>query len=611
MSELEFEKFKNYIEQYLVGEEQQIEIIYTGLQAAKLSNTVPAFLLRGPPGAGKTAITKLIADYFNANYVFIQATLNTTEDELIYKYIPSEQTRSGIKILYGPLPEALEKSKDKMTVLVIDEFDKTRPSTDALLLDYLQNARVSFKLDDTEKILEGNKNNLVIFLTSNDNREFSEPLLRRVIVVDFQPPNPKAVEQLLKKEFGQKIVKLLVNIYSAGLRAGLNKPVTIQELVQFAYALQIMPNASFNDLLYSFVVKNDGDIRRLAQALNNSEQEQEYEEKEIPDVAQALVQHQKEQELQEHENEQEHEQTAQEVLAHIKVPENTPINAEKITSTEERDFLATISKNFKEYSNIITTFEPEPAERPDVLGKFQVVLDETELKLTASTPLTLEEVYKLLINKTSNFEAYIEDKVYLTYEEIINIAKTEKLNFKYYTKSLIILQKNTAILRFEKIKNNYFVLRMYVNVQNTNEEKQLLGHLYSYQPSFRLTEMLNSLQWKFNEITNGKYFNSNEYKQLIEFLETTNINAKLIIEINPYLYIVTMHGKPEIRYTITNDAHDNFVKFVINRIDIVTEKTSSSDIIKTTLNKYAGTYDIPNGLQVLKQMAEEINNLIQ
>ncbi len=134
-NEYTFESFKNYVSNYVVGQENVVKLIYAGINAARRSKTIPAFLLRGPPGAGKTMITQIVAGYFNANYVFIQTTLNITEDELIYKFVPSEQTRSGVRIQYGPLPDALIKSREKITVLTIDEFDKTRPSADALLLD--------------------------------------------------------------------------------------------------------------------------------------------------------------------------------------------------------------------------------------------------------------------------------------------------------------------------------------------------------------------------------------------------------------------------------------------------------------------------------------------
>ena len=138
----EIKEFKRFLEEKegLYFSEQQLLIIYSAI-----ANRRP-LMLRGPPGTGKTEITKAIAEYLNAEYIFYQCTLGTTEDDLIYKLEPVEDTKSGIKLVLGALPEALISSQKQKTVLVLDEFDKTRPQCDALLLDYLQNYRVSARI---------------------------------------------------------------------------------------------------------------------------------------------------------------------------------------------------------------------------------------------------------------------------------------------------------------------------------------------------------------------------------------------------------------------------------------------------------------------------------
>ncbi|MCS7127641.1 MAG: MoxR family ATPase, partial [Thaumarchaeota archaeon] len=146
-------------------------------------HAVRAVLLRGPAGVGKTALTYAIAELLSADYIYYQATLSTSEDDLMYKLLPSEQTRSGVEKVLGPLPEALLRSRENVVVLVLDEYDKTRPSADALLLDFLQHARLSVRMSAEERIITGRKENLIVFLTSNDEREFSEPLFRRCVTI--------------------------------------------------------------------------------------------------------------------------------------------------------------------------------------------------------------------------------------------------------------------------------------------------------------------------------------------------------------------------------------------------------------------------------------------
>jgi len=238
-----------------------------------ISNSRKAIMLRGPAGVGKTQLTLLISRYLNAEYIYYQCTYGTDEDMLLYKYVPSEHTKSGIKITLGPVPRALLVSQKRKVVLVLDEFDKTRPSADAMLLDLLQNYRLSLYLgdNDNETIVSGNPENLVIFLTSNDMREFSEPLLRRFVVITLNPLPTSVVYEMLKKRFKENIALLLAQVYDDTLKAGLRKPATIQELIQLGEVLESGVNARLEDLIRMFIIKYDDDWAKFVQYISSRE----------------------------------------------------------------------------------------------------------------------------------------------------------------------------------------------------------------------------------------------------------------------------------------------------------------------------------------------------
>jgi len=642
MSEFTFESFKNYVSQYVVGEDDIIKLIYVGINAARRSKTLPAFLLRGPPGAGKTMITQIVADSFNAHYVFIQTTLNTTEDELIYKYIPSEQTRSGVRIQYGPLPDALIKSREKITVLTIDEFDKTRPSADALLLDYLQNARVSFRIDDKEDVIVGDKNNLIVFITSNDNREFSEPLLRRVITIDFKLPDPKDVEKLLRRHFDDdKIIKTLTTIYIAGLTTELTKPITIQELIQLGYAMTVMPDVDFNQLLLSFVVKNVEDLYKLnvsLERLNVSQIQQK--ETYLPNVVETIVKtvNNVTSPPQQTTQQQQQETTVQQLLTKIKLPVNkivqTVNNVDKVNDEIESTFNAAIDTNtFNEYSEVIKTFKPEPTDRPDVLGKFKVVLDDT-LRLTSNEPLTLNELDDIYYKM--NFEAYVEDYVYLRDpKDVIGLIKSEyaDLRFTYYTKDVIVTVDKKQdvtrfVLRLDNVKGRLYKAKIYVNKQNLSSDEQrrqinfIERLLRKYQLQNFLVSLLDNVKYSKDEIIRGDYFNSNDYKTLIDFINDTKGTVNLRAKINVakgYESTATIKqgkGECETKINVSTDAHYNYVEFRFNYLDVtryVTNKKEEESFIITNdiykiVNNYVGEYDLIDGIKMLYKMAEELKN---
>jgi len=404
------------------------------------SSARKAVLLRGPAGVGKTQLTYLIARYLDAEYVFFQCTYGTDEDMLLYKYVPTEQTKSGIKIALGPVPRALKISQRKKVVLVLDEFDKTRPSADALLLDTLQNTRVSLYLgDDNETIITGNPDNLIVFLTSNDMREFSEPLLRRLVVITLEPLPTTAVYEMLKKQFKENTALLLAQIYDDTLRAGLRKPATIQELVQLGEVLESGVNTPLQDLLRMFIIKYDDDWSKYLQYVSSREPYKFVNgNANSIDVAQYYEPPQEVQMPQPQPQSQS--QETQQLLEKIskiviKQPSNSIINEvkEEVNGTVEVTFKAPISENdFTMYTNIIRNFWPEPSDTPYIFGKFKVVKDGNEYKIVSERPLTLLEYFQLL-NNDADFEGYIEDKLILVNPTTINKILNEAHSIKYYS----------------------------------------------------------------------------------------------------------------------------------------------------------------------------------
>jgi hypothetical protein len=409
------------------------------------------FLLRGPAGVGKTQLTYLISKFLNAKYVFYQCTYGTSEDDLLYKYIPSEETKSGIKISLGPIPLALQLSKTSKVILCIDEFDKTRPSADALMLDLLQNFRVSLYLNDEEQVIEGNPENLVIFLTSNDSREFSEPLLRRVTVIYLNPlPTDKVYAILSSKfKFSEEIAILLAQIYDDTIKAGLRKPATIQELCELGEILQSNPHVNLEFLLRSIIVKYDDDWDKYLQYIKFRKpykfiiQDDSQNSKDLAEYYKPEGEISLQEQDQQKSNDFNLNQVLEEIKSKFKVPApSVDFIPEEIENPKEV-YMLLEDKDKDAYTLVIKSFKPRPSDVPDEFDKFKVYFDDGKVFITASNPFTVDQLIKLYkslrdLKKSMSGEFYAEDVYRLVnidkiYSKLIESAS----RIHYYTNKCI------------------------------------------------------------------------------------------------------------------------------------------------------------------------------
>ncbi|MCZ6531360.1 MAG: AAA family ATPase [SAR324 cluster bacterium] len=221
----------------------------------------PGSFLTGPAGAGKTFLAEAVAQVQGRNTFFFQAFPGCRKEELFQTILPDADQPSGFRTLAGVLPQAAQASQHGATALILDEWDKTHPSTDAFLLDFLQTGRISVPGSQ----VRARQENLVVFVTLNDERELSEPLLRRLPLIELRPPPAALVVQALQDTHADhRFLRAAVTLYRRSLLVNLSKPVTIQELRQLLDAIsQQGPEADWNRLVFQFVTKNWDDHELL------------------------------------------------------------------------------------------------------------------------------------------------------------------------------------------------------------------------------------------------------------------------------------------------------------------------------------------------------------
>jgi len=232
-------------------------------------NTRPSAgcFLSGPAGSGKTFLSETVSQVQQRRTFFFQAFPGCRKEELYQTIIPDASQPSGFRTQAGVLPLAAEASMKGPTALILDEWDKTHPSTDAFLLDFLQNGRISIPGSE----IRADQRQLAVFITLNDERELSEPLLRRLPMIELAQPSAHLVEQALRDSHADHAyIPAAVTLYQRSLLVKLTKPVTIQELRQLLDGIALLGDrADWNRLVFQFVTKSwdDHELLKSAEAL--------------------------------------------------------------------------------------------------------------------------------------------------------------------------------------------------------------------------------------------------------------------------------------------------------------------------------------------------------
>lgn len=186
-------------------------------------------LITGKPGVGKSSLIYAVAHELKLGKVLRwPITSRATLKDGLYRYdavgrlqrtqIEGAQANIGDHLSLGPLGTALLPD-DKPRALLIDEIDKSDFDLPNDLLDIFEEGR--FAIPELERLAEpeveikdydGNKITVTkgrvrcrqfpfVVMTSNGEREFPAPFLRRCLQLDLQEPNREQLEDIVKAHF--------------------------------------------------------------------------------------------------------------------------------------------------------------------------------------------------------------------------------------------------------------------------------------------------------------------------------------------------------------------------------------------------------------------------
>lgn len=199
-----------------------------------------AMLLEGAPGVGKTFLGESLAKGQEWPLVFYQCHSWSSDQELFEGVNVAAAVAGDVDEVKqdGALLSAAKRSLGGRVVLVIDEIDKAPERVDALLLDFLQSGRVPC---GGGKVVQGNLDNLLVFITSNQTRDPHPALVRRCRRLKMEPLPNETFDRLVaeKAEVGPALARQIRRLCKQaaaadGQETSLQEAVNMGEELKFA-----------------------------------------------------------------------------------------------------------------------------------------------------------------------------------------------------------------------------------------------------------------------------------------------------------------------------------------------------------------------------------------
>jgi MoxR-like ATPase len=158
----------------------------------------------GEAGCGKTAFGRALRYALNVTLYYLQCHEDLKTDEMLYYWLDANgpRTRENL-VLCDPLAAYDHCMTDEdVPVLIIDEVDKTTRGSEFKLLEVLETRQATIpnlRPASVVGIPEGTDHlGPIVIITSNDERELSDPFLSRCLTTYFQAPTPREEVAILR-----------------------------------------------------------------------------------------------------------------------------------------------------------------------------------------------------------------------------------------------------------------------------------------------------------------------------------------------------------------------------------------------------------------------------
>jgi MoxR-like ATPase len=261
----------------------------TGTTAYLAGALEKPLLVEGPAGVGKTELAKAVARAAGAELVRLQCYEGLDEARALYEWNYKkqllriqasgdqawEQTHDDIFteefLLTRPLLTAIRR--DRPTVLLVDEVDKTDVEVEGLLLEILSDFQVTIPELGTVAAVR----RPYVVLTSNASRELSEALKRRCLYLHLDYPDAEREREIIRGQvpgLDDRIARQVVETVGRLRELELKKSPSIAESVDWARTLVALEIGDLDEAAVArtlgVVLKHASDHERAVKELRLS-----------------------------------------------------------------------------------------------------------------------------------------------------------------------------------------------------------------------------------------------------------------------------------------------------------------------------------------------------